>query len=222
MTEPFLQVLFPGQAKVCGRALPPFTFWRFTCLQAIGSPFLAADPDQTFTLGDLLQAVRCVCAPNLTPPDLRPRLRDILTLVLKRRNKRYLDQQAAVFRRYLDLAQIRPVLWKCEDEDLREITAPVILSQIAGLMECGILHDQAWDTTPGYAVWLLAAMAERGSHRVQFQREEDEEINRLVAELDQRSEDEVLAQARNDLGEAGFQLWLSRRQLNGHTAGGPG
>jgi len=211
MSEPFQRTLFPGTAVICGRALPPLTFWRLQCLQAIASPFLAPDADSQVTLADLLLALRAVNTVNLVPPVLRPTLKDRLLYRFRRRSRAYFEAQAALFLEWLSLHQLRPELWQSEDNEGRAITAPPILSHIAGLMDAGMTHAEAWDTAPGYAAWLLTARAERDSDRVKFATEEDEEINRMCDELALRDESEIIAQAKLDLAPATFDAWLSAR-----------
>lgn len=212
MSETFLRVLFPGQARVCGRTLPPLTLWRLACLHAIQSPFLRARAESgTFTLADLLLAIRAVSTPNLTPPNLRPRIRDVVTLIRFRHHAAYREKHGAMFMQWLALHQLRPELWQNDDLEARDISAPLILSQVAGLMSCGLAHAEAWDSAPGYTSWLLSAHAERESDRIKFHTEEDDEINRLTEELDQRSEAEILAQAKLDLPPAAYEKWVAAR-----------
>lgn len=212
MSEPFQRTLFPGTAVICGRELPPLSLWRLQCLQAIACPFLGLDAERRVTLADLLLAVRAVCTPNLVPPDLRPQWRDRWLYRRRKRSQAWFDAQAAAFLQWLSLHQIRPELWHCEDGEGRDITAPPILAQIAALMDCGLAHAEAWDTAPGYAAWLTTACAERQTDRVQFQTDEDDDINRMCDELALRDEAEILAQARADLPPAVFDRWLSARQ----------
>lgn len=213
MSDQFLRILFPGQAKVCGRALPELTLWRLACLFAIQSPFLStANKGGLFTLSDLLLAVRAVTAGNQCAPSLRPSIRDALTLIFRRKNQQYREKHASCFVAWLSLHQLSPELWENEDEGSREISAPFILSQVAGLMELGMTHAEAWNTSPGYAKWLLAANAERQTDRVKFYNEDDDEINMATAALDERTEADTLAQAKADLSPEAFDQWLSARQ----------
>ena len=213
MSDQFLRILFPGEARVCGRTLPHLTLWRLACLFAIQSPFLStAAKGGTFTLSDLLLAVRAVSTRNQCAPSLRPRLRDLFRLLFRRKNKKYREQHATCFVEWLSLHQLSPELWDNEDSDNRTISAPFILSQVAGLMELGMTHPEAWDTSPGYAKWLLAANAERHTDRVKFFTEDDDEINMATAALDQRSEAEIIAQAKSDLPPDAFERWVSARQ----------
>lgn len=213
MSEQFLRILFPGQARVCGRALPQLTLWRLACLFAIQSPFLSIDKQSgTFTLSDLLLAVRAVKARNQCAPSLRPRIRDLLTLIFRRKNKAYRDKHGSCFVEWLSLHQLPPELWENEGSENRTISAPFILSQVAGLMGLGMTHSEAWDTSPGYAKWLLAAHAERQTDRVRFFTEDDEEINRVTAALDERTEAETQTKYKADLPPAIYERWLSARQ----------
>ncbi|WP_395736274.1 hypothetical protein [Prosthecobacter sp.] len=212
MSDTFLRCLFPGQARVCGRLLPPLTLWRLACLEAIQSPFLhAGAEDASFTLADLLCAVRAVSTPNLTPPDLRASVRDAITLLRFRHNAAYREKHAAIFIEWLALHQLRPELWKNDDEDSRDISAPITLSYAVGLMSIGFRHAEAWDTPPGYASWVLSASAERQSDRVKFASDDDDEINRIIEAEEQRSEAEILAQAKLDLSEEAYERWVAAR-----------
>ncbi|WP_395753321.1 hypothetical protein [Prosthecobacter sp.] len=213
MSEPFLRVLFPGQARVCGRTLPPLTLWRLACLQAIRSPFLSLDAEEaTFTLADLLLAIRAVRTPNQTPPNLRPRIRDVFTLLRFRKSRTYRENHGTRFLDWLALHQLRPELWQNEDAEARCISAPLILTQVAGLMDCGMSHADAWDTAPGYSSWLITSHAERQSDRIQFVSDDDDEIARAIEEQELRSEAEILAQAKLDLPPEAFERWVSARQ----------
>lgn len=213
MSDQFLRILFPGQARVCGRALPPLTLWRLACLFAIQSPLLSGSRKSgTFTLSDLLLAVRAVSGRNQRSPSLRPKLRDIFTLIFWRKNKTYREKHGSAFVEWLAVHQLSPELWENEDSDNRQISAPFILSQVAGLMSLGMTHNEAWDTPPSYAKWLLAAHAERQTDRVKFYTEEDDEINMATAALDQKSEADIIAQAKADLAPEAFERWVSSRQ----------
>lgn len=214
--ESFLQTLFPGRARVCVRLLPPLTLWRLACLQAIRSPFL--DAQATWTLKDLLIALRAVATPNMQPPDMRQTWRDLWLLHRHGRSKAYLEAHAATFVQWLSLHQLRPEIWQPQGDDAaaaRDITAPVLLSNVAALMELGMTHAEAWDTAPGYATWLILAHAERHNDRVQFADDsEDAEIDQMLSDLEKRDEAAIIAQAKADLPPAAFEKWLQQRTVN--------
>ncbi len=211
MSESFHHVLFPGSCRVLGRVLPPLSLWTFSVLQAVRSPFLAHDADQAFTLADLQIAVRCACAPILQPPRLRPSFRDRLVWRFKNRDRAFLDREATAFLAWLAAHQRLPQLWTQEtDSPPRLISAPLALSSVAALMQLGMTHVEAWSCSPGYARWLILANDERSSDAVRFA--DDEEIDdTLLEEFEHRSEAEIIAQARLDLDDATFDLWLQQR-----------
>ncbi len=210
MSDNFFSVLFPGHVRVCGRSLPPLTLYRISCLQVIGSPFLSSSA-QGFTLADLLLAIRCIRTPNQVAPNLRPSLRDLITLALHGRSAKYREHHGRNFLTYLSLHQLCPELWRNEDSQGRSISAPGVLSQIAGLMECGLTHSEAWATSPGYATWFLATAAERHTDRVRFFTPEDAEVNRQADEANRLTEEEWIAQAHRDLQPAMFKAWMAKR-----------
>lgn len=185
--------------------------WRLACLFAIRSPFLSGQSG-SFTLSDLLVAVRAVSTGNQVTPQLRPRIRDVALLLMKRKNKKYREKHATCFVEWLSLHRLGPEFWENDDSDNRTLSAPFILSQVAGLMELGMSHAEAWNTSPGYAMWILGASGERKSDRVKFYNEEDDEINAITAALDQRNEAEILAQAKSDLPPDAYERWVSARQ----------
>ncbi|MBK8037698.1 MAG: hypothetical protein IPK22_11265 [Verrucomicrobiaceae bacterium] len=217
--ESFLQTLFPGRARVCGRRLPPLTLWRLACLQAIRSPFL--NQEASWTLKDLLIALRAISTPNMQPPDMRQNWRDLWLLHRHGKSKTYLEAQARVFVEWLALHQLRPEIWQPQGDDAaaaREITAPILLSNVAALMEIGMTHAEAWDTAPGYASWLILAHAERHNDRVQFaDPDDDTQIDQMLADLEARDESAILAQAKADLPPAMFDKWLAARNLKPET-----
>jgi len=219
MGDAFHRTLFPGTATVCGRELPPLTLWRLACLQAIASPFLSRDSKQRIDVPALLLALRAVATPNLEPPDLATRFRDRRDYWRYSRSQAKFEREAKTFVQWLCVHQLRPELWQNDDGDSgREITAPYILAQVASLMAAGMTHREAWDTSPGYADWLILAKGERESERIKFFSSEDEEINAQLAQAAPRTEAEIIAQAKADLPAKTFDRWLAaRNKLNTTT-----
>lgn len=206
--EAFHHVLFPGSVTVLGRVLPPLSLWSLSVLQALRSPFVAECGE--FTLADLQLAVRCACAPVLSPPDLRPRFRDRLLWRLKHRSLSYLEAEAAAFTAWLQSHQRLPALWQSETADPRFLSAPLVLSQVAALMALGMSHVEAWSCSPGYARWLILANDERNSEHIRFA-DDDEMEDAAFDEFEQRSEADIIAQARLDLDEETFNRWIQAR-----------
>jgi hypothetical protein len=213
MKNAFHRSLFPGIATVCGVELPPLTLWRMACLQAVESPFISPDSATKIDLAALLLAVRVVRAGNLEAPDLRVTFRDKLTYWRHKKNRAYFESNARAFVDWLNAHSIRPELWQDDDgETGRQITAPYLVAQVVALMSCGMAHVEAWNTVPGYADWLILAKAERECDRVKFHDDTDDEINAEVDAMNQRSEAEIIAQAKADLSQESFNRWLSARQ----------
>lgn len=213
MSESFHHVLFPGAARVLGVMLPPLSLWSLSALDAIRSPFLSADPAAEVTLADLQIAVRVVVAPVLTAPDLRPRFRDRWQFRRRKNDRRFLDANATAFLAWLAAHQRLPELWRQESADEpRMLSAPLALSLVASLMQLGMTHREAWSCGPGYARWLLLASQERESDAVRFV-EDDAGLDEALSEDDQRTEAEILAQARLDLDPATYARWLQNREL---------
>jgi len=214
MSEPFFRHLFPPQYRVLGHVLPPLSLWHLAALEAIGSPLLASEPGHTAELGDLQAAIRICLTRWPDQPDLRPTLRDWWQQFLHRKDRRYLRDHAEAFHAYLQIHTTPPELWKGEGEIPRLISAPSVLSRVAGLSELPAftLNDIWNNVTPGYAYWHLCAIAERDpSLSVRFAREEDEEESDLP-DLEQQSDEELYQLALRELGKDRADCWLAARQ----------
>jgi len=218
MSDTFHHVLFPGTVAVLGTPLPPLSLWSLSVLQAIRSPFLggqtSASAEAEFTLADLQVAVRCACAPLLKQPDLRPRFRDRWLWRRKHRSQSYLQAHAARFCAWLATHQRSPVLWAQENAEDRYLTAPLVLSTVAALMDLGMTHAEAWSCPPGYARWLILAKAERESNAIRFATDDDTDNqpdDELFDAFERLSESDLIDQARRDLPPATFAAWLKAR-----------
>jgi hypothetical protein len=114
------------------------------------------------------------------------------------------------FTEYLTVFTLRPELWEQADKSaFRSITAPSSLSQVVTLMEMGMTHREAWETSPAYAQWLITAHAERQSDKVRFVREDDALLAHI--EADEMSEDEIIELAKRELG-GDFDRWYNARK----------
>lgn len=213
MREPFFLHLFPPQFSVLGRALPPLSLWHLAALEAIGSPLILQRPGSTIELGDLQAAVQVCLTRWPDQPQLKPRLRDWLQQVVYRRNERYLRQHAEAFDAYLNLHCRPPELREKLNEVPRRITAPSVLSRVAGLMAFpSFTLSNIWnDVTPGYALWLLCAASERETGQLSFITEEDDELS-APPDLNDRPDEELYAIALEQLGKEQADAWLAARQ----------
>lgn len=208
--ERFFRTLFPGRATVCGVSLPPLSLWRLAALQAIASPFVSGDPKARITPADLTLAVKAVTCGNMEPPDLRPTWRSRRWTRKMQRSGKLWKAQATAFVAWLNAHQITPELWRDELREPRYITAPLVMSQVAGLVKLGIPHSEAWDTSPGYAAWLLLTAAERECDGIKFADDAEPEAPPMPT-----NEDEIREQAKRDLGR-NFDAWLAARIKNNY------
>jgi hypothetical protein len=210
--ESWYQTLFPGIAFVCGRTLKPLTLWRQACLEAINSPFLAADGDCTVTPKDLVVALRCVDTETLDPPDLEPTRGCIKWLNALSASADTWHTHATAFVTYLQRHNTRPALWQRENDDGRMLTAPHSLTQVVALMKLGMSHKEAWSTSPGYATWLILAAAERETDRVRFERDDDT----VIIHKEDMTDAEEVETARQNLPRDMFERWLEARKGGGN------
>ena len=206
--ERFFRTLFPGRATVCGVELPPLTLWRLAALQAVQSPFVANDPQTIVTPSALTLAVQIARCRNMEAADIRWSYKAWKWTRKMQKNPLLFRQQARLFVEWLKVHQLTPELWRDELNDPRYITAPLVMSHVSGLLQLGLRHEEAWNTSPGFAAWLLLSAAERENNSIKFA---DEETEFLPCE--RMSEQEIIAQAKRELGK-GFSAWYSARQRN--------
>lgn len=210
--ERFFRALFPGRVTVCGKTLPQLSLWRLSALQAVQSPFVCGNAETMVTPSDLTLAVQIVTCGNMQPPDMRPGFWAWRWTRKMQKNPVLWHQQARLFVFWLQSHQLSPELWRDELREPRYITAPLVMSQVAGLVKLGIPHAEAWDTSPGYASWLLLTAAERECDGIKFAGDEPPEMPPPL-----NDEAAIREQAKKDLGR-NFPAWLDARLKNKHSA----
>lgn len=213
MLEQFYRHLFPARYRVLGRVLPPLSLWHLAALEAIDSPLISSEGDQPIELGDLQSAVQVCLTRWPRQPQLSPSLRHWWQQFRHRKDLRYLKRHAEAFRAYLQMHCTPPELWQDEGKP-RLITAPLVLSRVAGLAALpGFTLDAIWnDVTPGYALWILAANAERQNpDAVRFCRPEDDD-DELLEDLTVKTEEEIYQLAVREMGQENADIWFARRQ----------
>jgi hypothetical protein len=214
MREPFFRQLFPPVYRVLGRTLPPLSLWHVAALEAINSPFVQPHGSGGRTeLSDVQIAVQICLTRWPDQPRLEPTLRHWLQQFFYRGSSRYVRRHAQAFAAYFQCHSAPPELWEDEKTAPRFLTAPSVLSRVAGL-SCFPAYtvDSIWnDVTPGYALWLLCANAERQTGALRFATEEDDEPDNLP-DLKAKSDEELYKIAVREMGEAKAKLWLERRK----------
>lgn len=212
-TERYAKTLFPGIARVCGIDLPRLTLWRVEALRAIDSKFLSADGSTVITPADLTLAIRCLDCEYPNTPDLRPTLKLKWWTRKMQRNKPLFLTECQKLIEYLTTFSLRPELWQQADaKAFRTISAPQGLHQVSTLLEIGLTHLEAWETSPAYAQWLITAHAEKQSDKVRFVREEDS----IIEHDEDLTEEQILEFAKRDLGDR-FDEWLAARKENSNV-----
>lgn len=211
--ERFFRTLFPGTVTVCGVELPPLTLWRLAALQAVQSPFVASDPRTVITPADLTFALQIARCGNMQAPDIKWSFKAWKWTRKMQKNGLLFRQQARLFVEWMKVHQLTPELWRDELHEPRYITAPLVMSHVAGLLQLGINHEDAWNMSPGYAAWLILAGAERENNSIKFA--DDKPMERINKP---RTESEIIEQAQRELGK-GFASWYAARQekLNGRN-----
>jgi hypothetical protein len=165
--ERVAETVFHGRHVVLGRRLRPLTYFHQFALAAIGSAFV--DPAREVTYAELALAV-AICSrtrPQICSYLARPkRWRDRAASWLSTRifARHYLGELAA-FHAYLRDHHAPPEFFT--SDKTRVCKTPWPLPQIARLMHHGHMTlDEAWDSHPGFAAWLIPALQEAAGHEV--------------------------------------------------------
>lgn len=210
--ESYYHALLAPEAKICGTRLGNYTLWHHALLSALGSPFL--DAEGTVDAPDLLLAVQ-VCRPRWPR---RPRTRISAHSVLWRRllrNRDRLHYHAAAFGGWLDAHMAGPMFFRDTTKTGGGLSAPETLGLVYGLTSLAkISQEEAWETSPGLAQYILGAVAELKGAELTFA--DPEELTDEAAPRPLTERAEVQARAEIDLGPEGarrfMEAWDARQQ----------
>ena len=209
-TEAYYRQLFAPQYIVLGKTLPPLSLWHLAALEALASPFVTRQG--SFDLADLQVAVKICLTRWPQQPVLRPTAVDLAQQRRRRGNQTYLAREARAFTDYLALHNRPPEIWESEMDKPRLLSAPAVLSRVAGMLKFPALTlDQIWnDISPGQALWLLCATAERETGEIRFVTDEDHE--EAPPKEDREDEAATYAFAVQQLGQTRADAWWAARQ----------
>ena len=177
MDERLAETVFHGRHIVLGRRLRPLTYFHQFALAAIGSAF--TDPAREVTFAELVLAVAIcrrtrpqICSYLARPKSWGDRAAGWLTTRIYARH--YLGELAA-FQAYLRDHHAPPEFYTSPNDSTCK--APWPLPQLSRLMHHGHMTlEQAWDSQPGFTVWLIPALQEAAGHKTNLMSASDERI----------------------------------------------
>ena len=147
---------------------------------------------------------------------LKPRIRDVWRRYKLERNPKLFQRVCNDFAEYLAEHNSRPELYKNENQKGNPLTAPAVLTLVATWIRRGKSERWAWELSLGKSVWMDDAILEReGAADVRFSY--DGENDGLAESKDMREmeEAEVLALARENLGEDAAEQWFEAWKNHG-------
>ena len=211
MDDRYFHGILGCEAVVCGRRLTNLTPWHVTILDSIKSPLMSGDFDMTPQ--DLLILVKVVNSRWPGTPNLNPGIIDIIwTVALKRRGT--LEGNINTLKHWLNAQLSSPKFWdnKKSDQACKKMSSPAMLSLVMTLVgKMNITLSEAWNMRLSEARWYDAVKAELDGVGIKIAYDNDREF---VSTLDGKSESEIIAIVKEQLGEEAFKPWYKARQKN--------
>ena len=175
MDKRFLSALMdPGEVRILGRLVAPFSMLRRVQLEAVESPFVT--PGKDVRPLDLLIAVK-VCAGQSIG---KLSLKDYYYLGKLNGSEEYFVKQMARFSEYV-LIEAWPKFWEKKAKQHNATGMPWVLTVVCNLMAHGITEERAWTMPESQAIWLHSCFAINNGADLKVLTKEDEE---LIAKLE--------------------------------------
>ena len=211
MDDRFFQAFLPGDHRVCGRKLRPYSAWHSLILHAINSPLV--DDEGTCTPLDLIHAIRVVSTVYPAQPDLRPSIRDLIWVWRMNRNADLFSREWKLYSAYLADFTSRPRFWQDAESFGSTVTGPACLLMVAALISrSSLLLHEAWNMSLAEGQWLEATIEERAGARLNFFYEQDVVEGVPDHDINELSDDEIYEQAVKDLGKKAADVWMMNRR----------
>lgn len=187
------------------------TPWHVTQLEAIGSPVMGdgrINPQEMLLFLTIAQTQW----PNRAD-DLRPKMRDVWHAIrMKRRN--VFMKNVMILKEWMAAQLSTPRLWK-DDQSTNvsgSLSSPPMLSIVTTMMsKFNMTRSEAWNMRLSEARWYDTCRAEMEGIDVKIAYDNEEEI---IDELEGKTESEIIAIIKDQLGEGDFKKWLASRRKN--------
>ena len=209
MDDRFYNAFFEGDHKVLGVTLKPFSLWHQCILEAIDSPLVNG---KKVMPEDVLLAIEVfkISYPNQPRFNLSPSR--VIRLLRSRVNKKYTEKLVDRVSTFIKANTSLPRFRASESQNMGGgLTAPPVMQTVVSLIKYGWSEQEAWNMSVGRARWYEAAMMERESSSIKFLYETELDAFRAFMN---RSDDEVYAQAVQDLGQEQADRWWKNRKEN--------
>jgi hypothetical protein len=176
-----------------------------------GLPF--ATGDGVISPKHILQIIRVVGSSFPNEPDMRPgKLRDLYWL-WRMRKKSVFVRELSNLSSWLEVQTIMPRLWESDSKSKgKHLSAPSMLLIVMALAsKTAIMDKDAWNTRLSLCRWYDTALAEMAGADIKIAYDNDD---KFVSELEGKTESEIIAIAKEQLGEAAFKAWHEARRRN--------
>lgn len=200
---------------MCKRWIRPLTLWQELILEGIGSPFVDDEGDREVFPEDVLTFLRVAeCQYPETPRFRRGwrGLRDWWHWRRMSRDREVLIREATRVHGWIHETKCAPEFWRPEEPG-NPITGPATWALVWKLVtSCSYSLKAAMNETRATAWWASAQVDElRGDGR-RFAWARDLEPPEDFRDVRDMSEDEILAQARKELGPGRYEAWVRARR----------
>ena len=211
MDDRYFHGILGCEAVVCGRRLTNLTLWHVTILHMINSPLV--EEDALMTPGDILLFLAVSKTKWPSRPDLKPRLRDIWWLWRLRKKKQF-KRQSATLSAWVKPQLSSPRLWKDELGTRTGIglSSPAMLALVVTLVsKVKVTLNEAWNMRLSEARWYDTVKAELDGAGIKIAYDNERAHKNI---LEGKSESEIIAIAKEQLGNEAFKTWISARRKN--------
>jgi hypothetical protein len=211
MDDRYLNGIIGCQAVVCGRRLTNLTPWHVTILNAIDSPVVSGHAE--VKAEDMLLFISVMKSQWPEIPELKPRLRDVYWLIRMRKKSVFL-RNFKTLNVWMESQVSSPRLWVDDGDNSagKQLSSPTMLALVIALVsKVNVTLSEAWNMRLSEARWYDTCKAELEGADLKIAYDNDDEFH---SSIDGKSESEIIAIAKEQLGKEQFKKWHKARKKN--------
>lgn len=173
----------PGETRLLGYRMRPFSMKHRLALEAIKSPFVT--PDKPVGIVDLFVAVKICAEQSIRSLSFL----DMVRIMRIRMKPSLMEEYIKAFHSYTNMEQW-PKFWTKSKQQSSSKGLPWMLSIVSNLMANGFDEEAAWSLPESQAIWYHTAFSVRNGNDITLLSDEDEDImknfNQIAAEAKTR------------------------------------
>jgi hypothetical protein len=211
MDDRYFHGILGCEAVVCGRRLSNLTPWHVALMEMNELPFTTGEG--AIEPKHILQIVRVTQSSFPNEPDMSPcKIRDLFWL-WKMRKKKVFIRELSKLNSWLDVQTSMPRLWQSSGSSKgKSLSAPSMLLIVMALASKTAITDKdAWNTRLSLCRWYDTTLAELEGADIKLAYDGEDSITSI---LKGKSESEIIAIAKEQLGSEDFKKWHSARRKN--------